>query len=70
MRAVRVNDVTTGWAYRDVIDVVEQAGQCLDAIVLPKVTGPADVRWLDLLLSQIEQAMGYDPGADRHRGAD
>jgi citrate lyase subunit beta/citryl-CoA lyase len=63
VRAVRVNDVTTGWAYRDVIDVVEQAGQCLDALVLPKVTGPADVRWLDLLLSQIEQAMGFQPGA-------
>ena len=27
-RAVRVNDVTTGWAYRDVVDVVEQAGEC------------------------------------------
>jgi citrate lyase subunit beta / citryl-CoA lyase len=62
VRAVRVNDVTTGWAYRDVIDVVEQAGEFLDVIVLPKVTGPADVRWLDLLLGQIEQAMGYPAG--------
>jgi citrate lyase subunit beta / citryl-CoA lyase len=63
VRAVRVNDVTTGWAYRDVIDVVEQAGECLDAIVLPKVTGPADVCWLDMLLSGVEQAMGYPAGA-------
>ncbi|HEU5418343.1 MAG TPA: CoA ester lyase [Streptosporangiaceae bacterium] len=63
VRAVRVNDVTTGWAYRDVIDVAEQAGDCLDTIVLPKVTGPAGVRWLDLLLSQVEQAMGYPAGA-------
>jgi citrate lyase subunit beta / citryl-CoA lyase len=62
IRAVRVNDVTTGWAYRDVIDVVEQAGEFLDVVVLPKVTGPADVRWLDLLLGQIEQAMGYPAG--------
>jgi citrate lyase subunit beta/citryl-CoA lyase len=61
-RAVRVNDVRTGWAYRDVIDVVEQAGECLDSIVLPKVTGPADVVWLDLLLSQIEQATGLRRG--------
>ncbi len=41
IRAVRVNDVTTGWAHRDVIEVVERAGDALDVIVLPKVTGPA-----------------------------
>jgi citrate lyase subunit beta / citryl-CoA lyase len=62
IRAVRVNDVRTGWAYRDVVDVVEQAGQWLDAIVLPKVTSPLDVGWLDLLLSQIEQATGLAEG--------
>jgi citrate lyase subunit beta/citryl-CoA lyase len=62
LMAVRINDVTTGWAYRDVVDVVEQAGPRLDAIVLPKVTGPGDVVWLDLLLGQIEQAMGYPAG--------
>ena len=61
-RAVRVNDVRPGWAYRDVVDVVEQAGEWLDAIVLPKVTGPLDVAWLDLLLSQIEQATGLAAG--------
>jgi citrate lyase subunit beta / citryl-CoA lyase len=61
-RAVRVNDVRTGWAYRDVVDVVEQAGEWLDTIVLPKVTGPLDVAWLDLLLSQIEQATGLAAG--------
>ncbi len=61
-RAVRVNDVRTGWAYRDVVDVVEQAGEWLDAIVLPKVTSPLDVAWLDLLLSQIEQATGLAAG--------
>jgi citrate lyase subunit beta/citryl-CoA lyase len=62
VRAVRVNDVTTGWAYRDVIDVVEQAGEFLDVIVLPKVTGPEHISWLDTLLSQLEQAMGYPAG--------
>ena len=61
-RAVRVNDVRTGWAYRDVVDVVEQAGEWLDTIVLPKVSGPLDVAWLDLLLSQIEQATGLAAG--------
>jgi citrate lyase subunit beta / citryl-CoA lyase len=62
IRAIRMNDVTTAWAYRDVIDVVEQAGDALDVIVLPKVTGPADVQWLDLLLSQVEAAMGLPAG--------
>ncbi len=59
---VRVNDALTGWAYRDVIDVVEQAGQHLDAIVLPKVSGPDQISWLDLLLGQVEQATGLPPG--------
>jgi citrate lyase subunit beta / citryl-CoA lyase len=62
IRAVRVNDASTGWAYRDVVDIVEQAGEYLDAIVLPKVTGPRDIGWLDLLLSQVEQAAGLPPG--------
>jgi len=62
IRAVRVNDARTRWAYRDVIEVVEQAGTCLDSIVLPKVSSPADVCWLDLLLSQLELATGLDPG--------
>jgi citrate lyase subunit beta/citryl-CoA lyase len=62
VRAVRINGVTTPWAYRDVIDVVEQAGRHLDVIVLPKVREVAQVSWLDLLLGQIEQAMGYPAG--------
>jgi citrate lyase subunit beta/citryl-CoA lyase len=62
VRTVRVNGATTRWAYRDVIEVVEQAGPRLDAIVLPKVTGPDEVAWLDLLLGQVEQAAGLPPG--------
>jgi len=62
VRAVRVNDVTTGWAHRDVIEVVEQAGVSLDVIVLPKVTGPEHITWLDLLLSQVERDRGLAPG--------
>ena len=62
IRAVRVNDVRTSWAYRDVVDVVEQAGSWIDAIVLPKVSGPLDVSWLDILLGQIERAAGLPEG--------
>jgi citrate lyase subunit beta/citryl-CoA lyase len=60
--AVRVNDTGTGWAYRDVITVVEGAGAHLDVIVLPKVSGPGQVVWLDLLLGQLEQAAGLPSG--------
>jgi len=61
-RAVRVNDWTTQWTYRDVITVVEGAGASLDCIMLPKVAGPADIQALDLLLTQIEKAMGLEAG--------
>src|SRR6516164_2909289 len=58
LMAVRVNDAATRWAYRDVAEVVAGAGRGLDVIVLPKVTGPGHVIWLDLLLGQIEQDTG------------
>ena len=61
-RSVRVNDVTTGWAYRDVLEVVEAAGPHLHTIVLPKVTGPDHVRWLDLTLTSLERALGLPVG--------
>ena len=62
LRAVRVNDATTGWAYQDVIEVVQRAGEHLDVIVLPKVSSADHIRWLDLLLSQVEQATGGTAG--------
>ena len=62
IRAVRINDVSTRWAYRDVADLVEHAGQYLDAIVLPKVGAAVEVAWLDLLLSQVEQAAALPAG--------
>ncbi|YCK34535.1 HpcH/HpaI aldolase/citrate lyase family protein [Actinomadura sp. ATCC 39365] len=61
-RAVRVNDLTTMWTYRDVIEVVEGAGQFLDCLILPKVQDPTEVVWLDTLLTQIERSMGYEVG--------
>jgi citrate lyase subunit beta/citryl-CoA lyase len=62
LRVVRVNDLTTHWTYRDVIEVVEGAGANLDCIMLPKVQDAAQVRWLDLILTQIEKTMGYEVG--------
>ncbi|WP_433246216.1 HpcH/HpaI aldolase/citrate lyase family protein [Actinomadura nitritigenes] len=61
-RVVRINDLETHWAYRDVIEVVEGAGANLDAIMLPKASDASHVRWLDRLLTQIERAMGFEEG--------
>ncbi len=63
LRVVRVNDWTTEWTYHDVIEVVEGAGANLDAIMLPKVADAAQVRALDLLLTQIEKSTGLQVGA-------
>jgi len=62
IRTVRVNDWTTVWTYRDVIDVVEQAGTDLDCIMLPKVQDASHVAALDLLLTQVEKATGLEAG--------
>jgi citrate lyase subunit beta / citryl-CoA lyase len=59
---VRVNDLTTQWTYRDVIEVVEGAGDRIDCVMLPKVENASDVTWLDTLLSQIEKAAGLPEG--------
>ena len=53
---VRVNGTDTPHYYRDLIDVVEQAGDKLHAVMLPKVRTPGDVEMTAKLLAQIELA--------------
>ena len=55
---VRINGLDTHYMYRDVVDVIEQAGQHLDMIMIPKVGTAADVYALDMLVTQVEDAMG------------
>ncbi|MDZ4864746.1 MAG: CoA ester lyase [Gemmatimonadota bacterium] len=55
---VRVNGIDTHYYYRDMVDVVEQAGDKLDVVLVPKVGVPADVYLTDALLTQIEMAKG------------
>jgi len=57
--SVRINGLDTHYMYRDVVDVLEQAGAKLDLIMIPKIGTAADVYALDMLVSQIEQAKGY-----------
>ena len=59
--AVRVNDWTTSWTHRDVIDVVGAAADRIDTLILPKADSPHHVAALDLLLTQVES------GTDRAR---
>src|SRR5712691_11817495 len=56
-RAVRINDLETEYAYQDIISIVEEAGEHLDLIVVPKVKAARDVWWVDRLLSQIEKRL-------------
>ncbi|MGI8926590.1 MAG: HpcH/HpaI aldolase/citrate lyase family protein [Tepidiformaceae bacterium] len=53
-RGVRINNIESEYAYEDVIHVVEEAGDCLDIIIIPKVKTAEDVRWVDRLLAQME----------------
>ena len=56
--SVRINGLDTHYMYRDLIDVVEQAGAHLDTVLIPKVGVPGDIYTVDALLSQMEQALG------------
>ena len=56
--SVRINGLDTPYMYRDVVDVLEQAGDRLDLIMIPKVGTAADVYAVDMLVTQIEQAKG------------
>jgi malyl-CoA/(S)-citramalyl-CoA lyase len=57
--SVRINGLDTPYMYRDVVDVVEQAGDRLDLIMIPKVGTAADVYAVDMLVTQIEAAKGF-----------
>ncbi len=56
--SVRINGLDTHYMYRDVIDIIEQAGDNLDTILIPKVGTAEDVYAVDMLVTQVEDAMG------------
>ena len=62
VRVVRINDWTSPYTYRDVIDIVEGAGSNLDCLMLPKVRSRDDVVAIDLLLTQLETSLGLPVG--------
>ena len=57
--SVRINGLDTHYMYRDVVDIVEQAGDKLDLIMIPKVGTASDVYAVDMLVTQICAAKGH-----------
>jgi len=59
--SVRINGLDTHWCYRDVVEVMERAGDRVDTLLIPKVGSPSDVEFVATLCSQIEQARDLAP---------
>lgn len=57
---VRINDVETPWCHDDIIEVVTGAGDKLDTIMLTKAKSASDVRFVHLLLDQLEKKLGLE----------
>jgi len=60
--SVRINGLDTHYMYTDVVEVMEQAGDKVDTLLVPKVGVPADLYMVDAMVSQIEDAKGYEKG--------
>ncbi|MFK7879446.1 HpcH/HpaI aldolase/citrate lyase family protein [Roseobacter sp.] len=56
--SVRVNGLDTHYMYRDVVDVMEQAGDKVHTLLVPKVGVPADLYMVEAMVNQIEQGQG------------
>ncbi|QJD16442.1 L-malyl-CoA/beta-methylmalyl-CoA lyase [Paracoccus sanguinis] len=56
--SVRINGLDTGWWYRDVVDLLEQASDRIDQIMIPKVGNAMDLYAVDALVTGIEKARG------------
>ena len=58
----RMNALDTRWWYRDLIEVLEEAGAALDAVIVPKVGRPEDLHAVAVLLYGLEMSGGLEPG--------
>lgn len=54
---IRINGLNTPWCYRDVIDVLEQSGDRLDCLMVPKTGVAADIYAIDMLMTQVDQSV-------------
>ncbi|MEL6584757.1 MAG: CoA ester lyase [Pseudomonadota bacterium] len=56
--SVRINGLDTPYWYRDVVEVLEQAGDRIDQIMIPKAGNAKDIYAVDALVTAIEAAKG------------
>ncbi len=62
VRVVRINQVTSAFAFDDLREIVTRAGEVLDCIMVPKVRNAGDVAFVDRALLQLEQTLGLEVG--------
>lgn len=58
--SVRINGLDTHYMYRDVVDLLEQGGERLDMFMIPKVGTASDIYAVDMLTTQVEDAVKRD----------
>ncbi|RMD47011.1 MAG: CoA ester lyase, partial [Alphaproteobacteria bacterium] len=56
--SVRINALDTPWWYRDVVELLENASERLDMIMIPKVGNASDIYAVDALVTAVERAKG------------
>jgi malyl-CoA/(S)-citramalyl-CoA lyase len=56
--SVRINGLDTEFWYRDVVEILEQAGERIDLFMIPKAGTASDIYAVDALASAIETAKG------------
>jgi citrate lyase subunit beta/citryl-CoA lyase len=59
-RAIRINGVDTQYAHEDIIQMVTEAGDHIDVIIIPKPKAARDVWWVDTLITQLETKLGRE----------
>ncbi len=57
--SVRINGLDTHYMYRDIVDIMEQAGSKVHTLLVPKVGVTGDLYMVDAMVNQIEQGCGY-----------
>ena len=57
--SIRINGLDTHYMYRDVVDIMEQAGNKVHTLLVPKVGVTGDLYMVDAMVNQIEQGCGY-----------
>jgi citrate lyase subunit beta/citryl-CoA lyase len=56
--SIRINGLDTQYMVRDVVDLVEQCGEKIDTILIPKVGVYSDVYMVESMLNQLEMQQG------------